>query len=134
MQILCFLQMKDDAYRVFSLGTLSPPRCSCLSPSSLKAPMYGGLKNVGDLKRQPFYVFLHCTCPVHSLLLGALLCLLGGLPFFIWGMGVRVVYVLHATLLVNSVGHMWGYQVWKTGDFSEQLALGIPGARRRLAQ
>ncbi|KAM5587850.1 palmitoyl-monogalactosyldiacylglycerol delta-7 desaturase, chloroplastic [Rosa sericea] len=79
---------------------------------------YGGLKNVGDLKRQPFYVFLHCTYPLHSLLLGALLYLLGGLPFFIWGMGVRVVYVLHATLLVNSVGHMWGKQVWKTGDLS----------------
>ncbi|RXI06475.1 hypothetical protein DVH24_018517 [Malus domestica] len=31
---------------------------------------YGGLRNVEDLKKQPFYVFLHHTLLLHSFLLG----------------------------------------------------------------
>ncbi|PRQ39426.1 putative acyl-CoA desaturase [Rosa chinensis] len=33
--------------------------------------------------------------------------------------GVRTVYVFHLTLLVNSAGHIWGKQVWNTGDLSK---------------
>ncbi|KAB2614204.1 palmitoyl-monogalactosyldiacylglycerol delta-7 desaturase [Pyrus ussuriensis x Pyrus communis] len=32
--------------------------------------------------------------------------------------GVRIVSVLHGTLLVNSAGHMWGKQAYNTGDLS----------------
>lgn len=80
---------------------------------------YGGLKNVEDMKKQWFYRFLHRTFLVHIFISGALLYALGGLPFFIWGMGVRMVYVFHTTLLVNSAGHIWGKQVWNTGDMSK---------------
>ncbi|XP_048431156.1 palmitoyl-monogalactosyldiacylglycerol delta-7 desaturase, chloroplastic-like [Pyrus x bretschneideri] len=80
---------------------------------------YGGLKNVQDLKRQAFYRFLHHTYVIHSVVLpGSLLYAFGGLPFLVWGLGVRIVTVLHVTLLVNSAGHMWGKQVYNTGDLS----------------
>ncbi|KAI5334836.1 hypothetical protein L3X38_024969 [Prunus dulcis] len=80
---------------------------------------YGGLKNVEDLKRQPFYRFLHRTFLLHSVvLLGSLLYVVGGFPFLAWGLGVRMVCVFHSTLLVNSAGHIWGKQVYLTGDMS----------------
>ncbi|XP_061994328.1 palmitoyl-monogalactosyldiacylglycerol delta-7 desaturase, chloroplastic-like [Rosa rugosa] len=79
----------------------------------------GGLKNVEDMKKQWFYRFLHRTYLLHIIVSGASLYALGGLPFFIWGMGVRTVYVFHFTLLVNSAGHIWGKQVWNTGDLSK---------------
>ncbi|CAL9018609.1 unnamed protein product [Prunus brigantina] len=91
---------------------------------------YGGLKNVEDLKRQAFYRFLHHTFLLHSFLLGTLLYVVGGLPFLTWGMGVRMVCLFHSTMLVNSAGHMWGQQVYHTGDTSRNnwwlglLALG----------
>ncbi|XP_021818804.1 palmitoyl-monogalactosyldiacylglycerol delta-7 desaturase, chloroplastic-like isoform X2 [Prunus avium] len=79
---------------------------------------YGGLKNVEDLKRQAFYRFLHHTFLLHSFLLGALLYAVGGLPFLTWGVGVRMVCLFHSTMLVNSAGHIWGQQVYHTGDTS----------------
>ncbi|KAL6284500.1 hypothetical protein ACE6H2_015429 [Prunus campanulata] len=79
---------------------------------------YGGLKNVEDLKRQAFYRFLHHTFLLHSFLLGALLHAVGGLPLLTWGVGVRMVFLFHTTMLVNSAGHMWGQQVYHTGDTS----------------
>ncbi|BFG30105.1 hypothetical protein CerSpe_163800 [Prunus speciosa] len=80
---------------------------------------YGGLKNVEDLKRQPFYRFLHRTFLLHSVvLLGSLLYFMGGFPFLAWGLGVRMVCVFHSTMLVNSAGHIWGKQVYLTGDMS----------------
>lgn len=46
----------------------------------------GRLNNVGDLKKQPYYIFLHYTYPFHSLALGVLLYTVGGLPFLVWGL------------------------------------------------
>ncbi|KAL6135192.1 hypothetical protein ACLB2K_067420 [Fragaria x ananassa] len=76
------------------------------------------LKNVNDLKRQPYYIFLHYTYPLHYTALGVLLYFLGGMPFLVWGMGVRTVLFLHSTLALNSVCHTWGHQAWETGDLS----------------
>uniref|UniRef100_A0A5B7BV30 Fatty acid desaturase domain-containing protein n=1 Tax=Davidia involucrata TaxID=16924 RepID=A0A5B7BV30_DAVIN len=78
----------------------------------------GKPNNVGDLEKQPFYRFLSRTYIVHPVLLGALLCALGGFPFLVWGMGVRIVWVYHITWLVNSACHVWGKQAWNTGDLS----------------
>ncbi|XP_030968402.1 palmitoyl-monogalactosyldiacylglycerol delta-7 desaturase, chloroplastic-like isoform X2 [Quercus lobata] len=78
----------------------------------------GGPNNVGDLQKQPFYRFLEKTYIIHPIALGALLYGLGGFPFLVWGMGVRVVWVYHITWLVNSACHVWGKQPWKTGDLS----------------
>ncbi|RXH67970.1 hypothetical protein DVH24_028117 [Malus domestica] len=73
------------------------------------------LKNVGDLKRQPFYRFLHYTYPLHAIGFGVFLYALGGFPF----LGVRSVIFLHATFGINSICHTRGQQVWDTGDLSQ---------------
>jgi fatty-acid desaturase len=41
-----------------------------------------------------------------------------GLSLFIWGFCLRIVLVWHATWLVNSATHMWGYQNYVSGDNS----------------
>jgi stearoyl-CoA desaturase (delta-9 desaturase) len=38
--------------------------------------------------------------------------------FVVWGMFVRLVYVLHSTWFVNSASHMWGYRTYETTDDS----------------
>jgi len=42
----------------------------------------------------------------------------GALAWIFWGMGVRTVFTWHATWLVNSAGHTWGYRSFPTNDFS----------------
>ncbi|XP_011073424.1 palmitoyl-monogalactosyldiacylglycerol delta-7 desaturase, chloroplastic [Sesamum indicum] len=78
----------------------------------------GEPNNVGDLEKQPFYKFLQTTYIIHPLALGALLYAVGGVPYIVWGMGVRIVWVYHITWLVNSACHVWGNQAWNTGDLS----------------
>ena len=41
-----------------------------------------------------------------------------GLSLLVWGMFVRLVGVLHATWLVNSASHIWGYRNYETTDDS----------------
>jgi stearoyl-CoA desaturase (delta-9 desaturase) len=61
--------------------------------------------------------------------LGVILFCLGWLPwdpytgasFVVYGMFVRLVYVLHITWLVNSASHMWGYRNYETRDDSRNL-------------
>jgi stearoyl-CoA desaturase (delta-9 desaturase) len=38
-----------------------------------------------------------------------------------WGLGVRMVYVLHVTWMINSVTHMWGSRRYETTDDSRNL-------------
>lgn len=78
----------------------------------------GTRNNVSDLEMQPFYRFIRDTYIIHPIAMGLLLYTLGGLPFIIWGMAVRIVWVYHITWLVNSAAHVWGYQAWNTGDLS----------------
>ncbi|XP_030526211.1 palmitoyl-monogalactosyldiacylglycerol delta-7 desaturase, chloroplastic-like isoform X1 [Rhodamnia argentea] len=78
----------------------------------------GGPNNVGDLEKQPFYRFLQRTYIAHPIALAVLLNALGGVPFLLWGMCVRIVWVYHITWLVNSACHVWGKQAWNTGDLS----------------
>ncbi|KAJ0007854.1 hypothetical protein Pint_30134 [Pistacia integerrima] len=78
----------------------------------------GGPSNVGDLEKQPFYRFLRSSYIFHPIALGVLLYALGGFPFIVWGMGVRIVWVYHITWFVNSACHVWGKQAWNTGDLS----------------
>ena len=44
-----------------------------------------------------------------------------GWSFVVWGMFVRLVYVLHVTWFVNSATHMWGYRNYETTDDSRNL-------------
>jgi fatty-acid desaturase len=39
----------------------------------------------------------------------------------VWGVFLRLVYVLHVTWLVNSACHMWGYRNYETRDNSRNL-------------
>lgn len=44
-----------------------------------------------------------------------------GLSWVVWGVGVRTVFVYHATWFVNSASHTWGYRNYNTSDNSTNL-------------
>jgi len=67
------------------------------------------------------YVFI----PSNVVLSGIIMAIgyaIGGWPmawsWLVWGVGVRMVFVLHSTWLVNSASHMWGYRNYETRDLS----------------
>lgn len=59
---------------------------------------------------------------VFGFLLGGLGWAVGGWPmlisFVVWGMFVRLAFVMHSTWFVNSASHMWGYRNYQTTDDS----------------
>jgi stearoyl-CoA desaturase (delta-9 desaturase) len=71
-----------------------------------------------DLARHRFYVWLNNYHWVPIFLLAAILYAIGGVPLFFWGIFLRVTVSLHATWLVNSAAHMWGYRRFNTRDDS----------------
>ncbi len=90
-----------------------------------------------DLLRQPFYLRLERNGLwlgiyfVHALLIvlagfivgfvtgGTLMAAVQlAVSWFVWGVVVRTVFVLNGTWAVNSIGHVWGYQNYNTGDNS----------------
>ncbi len=82
-----------------------------------------------DLLKDPFMRMLDTTFLVWHFALGAALLAVGwnfwdfytGMSFLVYGMFVRLVYVLHITWLVNSASHMWGYRSYETNDNSRNL-------------
>lgn len=76
------------------------------------------LKYAKDLCKDPFHNFLNRFWWLPSIIFGAILFLLGGLPAVLWGVIVPVTVGLHFTWLVNSVCHYWGSQQFETGDDS----------------
>jgi stearoyl-CoA desaturase (delta-9 desaturase) len=83
--------------------------------------------NVKDLARDPVMRLFERWHWVFPLLLAAVLYFLGevwsgsGLSWVLWGVAARTVFVYHATWLVNSAAHKWGYQGFDTGDRSRNL-------------
>jgi fatty-acid desaturase len=75
-------------------------------------------KYAPDLSKDRFYVWLNNYHWVPVLVMAAILYAIGGLPFVLWGVCLRVVVGLHATWLVNSATHMWGYRRFATRDDS----------------
>ena len=75
-------------------------------------------KYAPDLARRRFYVWLNTYHWVPIVALAGILYAIGGLPLFMWGIFVRVVFGLHATWLVNSAAHMWGSRRFATRDDS----------------
>ena len=73
---------------------------------------------VPDLLRDPFYRFLGQTYIWLSALLAVGLYLLGGWPFVVWGMCVRLVITYHTTWFVNSASHTFGYRNFELSDLS----------------
>jgi stearoyl-CoA desaturase (delta-9 desaturase) len=78
-------------------------------------------KYAPDLDRDPFLRFLDRAHPKLLILLAIGLYLWGGLPFLVWGISVRMVFLYHSTWFVNSATHTWGYQSFKTNDDSRNL-------------
>lgn len=70
-----------------------------------------------------FYGWLRETYMQHMLAQAVLFAVLGGLPGFVWGFVIRVLFTQNMTWLVNSAVHVWGHQPWKTGDSSKNNAL-----------
>jgi stearoyl-CoA desaturase (delta-9 desaturase) len=82
---------------------------------------------VPDLARDPVHCFLERWQVVLPLALGVLLFVLGqawagvGLSWLVWGIFVRTTLLYHATWLVNSAAHVWGYRTYRTRDRSTNL-------------
>ena len=82
-----------------------------------------------DMLRDPALRFLQQTFLLWHFLLGGAMGLLGyamggssmAISFVVWGMFVRLCFVLHATWAVNSASHMWGYRNYTTTDQSRNL-------------
>nr|GMD38816.1 palmitoyl-monogalactosyldiacylglycerol delta-7 desaturase, chloroplastic-like [Ipomoea batatas] len=106
---------RNLSHRSFKLPKLLEYFCAYCGVQALQC---GRPANVGDLEKQPFYKFIEKTYIIHPILLAALLYAVGGFPYIVWGMGVRIVWVNHITWFVNSVCHVWGSQPWNTGDLS----------------
>ncbi len=82
-----------------------------------------------DLRRDPFMRLLETTFLAWHLALGGLLLGIGclgwdlrtGLSLVVYGMFLRLVWVLHVTWAVNSAAHIWGYRNYSTRDDSRNL-------------
>ncbi len=74
-----------------------------------------------DLAKDPFHRFINKTHGFYNILLGVGLYFWGGLPFLIWGLFVRTVFVYHITWFVNSATHVWGYRTYAVNDDSTNL-------------
>jgi len=82
-----------------------------------------------DLLKEPVLVWVdRLFLPLHlafGVLVFGLGLWIGGLAMacslLVWGVFLRLVYVLHATWLVNSASHMWGYRNYETRDNSRNL-------------
>ena len=63
-----------------------------------------------DFCDDKFYQFLDNHFIKIQVAFGCLLFLIGGIPWVIWGIFLRLVLVYHETWLVNSAAHMFGYK------------------------
>lgn len=75
-------------------------------------------KYAPDLMKDRFYRVLSRWHWVPLVVLGLGLLAVGGLPWLLWGVFLRVVFGLHCTWLVNSATHLWGKRRFETADDS----------------
>ena len=71
-----------------------------------------------ELAKDRVYQIMDATAPWQTVVLGVALWVVGGLPWLVWGMFLRITFVYHITWLVNSAGHLWGYQSYNTNEGS----------------
>ncbi len=71
-----------------------------------------------DLMKDRYQVWLSRWYFLPLIVLGLALLAVGGVPFLLWGVFMRVTVGLHATWLVNSATHMWGKRRFLTNDDS----------------
>ena len=79
--------------------------------------------NVGDLLEYPELRWIdgHDWIPLAGY--GVLCFLIGGPAGLVWGFVVSTLAVFHATMLINSLTHMWGTRRFATDDQSRNNAL-----------
>jgi len=75
--------------------------------------------NAPDIANDPFYSFIKKTYPLHPLLFACAMYAWGGLPYLVWGVAVRTVWVWHITWFVNSASHAWGDKTYQTNPPDE---------------
>jgi len=73
---------------------------------------------IRDIADDPFYLFCHKRYVELQLVLAVLLYALGGMPFVVWGIFVRLFIGFHSTCFVNSACHMVGYRNYDVPDHS----------------
>jgi stearoyl-CoA desaturase (delta-9 desaturase) len=71
-----------------------------------------------DIINDPFYQFCHKYYILMQIGLGIILYALGGMPFVVWGIFVRLFVGFHTTCCVNSICHKFGYRSHDTSDRS----------------
>jgi stearoyl-CoA desaturase (delta-9 desaturase) len=76
------------------------------------------LRFAPDLAKDPFYRVLDRIPLLLQIALGGLLFVLGGWPFVVWGIFVRLVVTYNVTWFVNSAAHLFGYRTYDAGDLS----------------
>jgi stearoyl-CoA desaturase (delta-9 desaturase) len=81
------------------------------------------MSNVSDLMRFPElrYIDRHKWLPLIAYAIGCFA--IAGVPGLVWGFALSSVLVLHATALINSLGHVWGTRRYATPDTSRNNAL-----------
>jgi len=75
-------------------------------------------RHTKDIASDPVYQFLGNYFLPIQIAFAAVLYLIGGWPFVIWGIFVRLVLVYHCTWFVNSATHKFGYRTYESGDHS----------------
>jgi len=74
-----------------------------------------------ELAQQKMLWFFEKTFILWQIAMAVGLYALGGLPFLLWGVCVRMVVAYHSTWFVNSATHLWGYRTYATRDESRNL-------------
>jgi fatty-acid desaturase len=74
-----------------------------------------------DLMKDPVHRWMDKYFIIFPIAGAIALFAIGGWPFLVWGFFVRSCLVLHATWLVNSATHVWGYRSHETRDTSTNL-------------
>lgn len=82
-------------------------------PANSEIPRY-----TKDITDDPFYQFCQTFLVPIQVVLGVALFLIGGWPFVVWGVFVRLVVVWQSTWLVNSATHQFGYRTYESDDRS----------------
>lgn len=75
-------------------------------------------RSIPDLVRDRGHQVIAKTQGLQLLLLTGALYAWGGWSFVVWGIFLRTAAVYHATWLVNSATHLWGYQTYNTNEGS----------------
>jgi len=75
-------------------------------------------KYTQDINSDPVYQFFSKYFILIQVAFGLLLYALGGWPFVIWGVFVRLAVVFHCTWFVNSATHKFGYRTFDPNDQS----------------